>query len=113
MLDITQLRKDLPSVVARLETRKMPQAFLNVDAFQLLEAERKTIQMRTEELQGKRNSLSKQIGMLKSKGAAGAAEVDAVMAEVAGLKTELENSGARLDQIQTETAWTWAGRAAA
>jgi seryl-tRNA synthetase len=102
MLDITQLRKDLPSVVARLETRKTPQAFLNVDAFQSLEAERKTIQMRTEELQSKRNTLSKQIGMLKSKGLTGAAEVDAVMAEVAGLKAELEHSATRLDQIQTE-----------
>jgi seryl-tRNA synthetase len=102
MLDITQLRKDLDSVVARLETRKKPQAFLNVDAFKLLEGERKTIQMRTEELQSKRNTLSKQIGMLKAKGPEGAAEVDAVMAEVAGIKTELDTSAARLDQIQSE-----------
>jgi seryl-tRNA synthetase len=51
MLDITLLRKDLASVIARLETRKSPQAFLNVDAFRALEAERKTIQTRTEELQ--------------------------------------------------------------
>jgi len=102
MLDITQLRKDLGSVIARLETRKSPQVFLNVDAFTALEAERKTIQMRTEELQSKRNTLSKQIGMLKAKGPAGAADVDAVMAEVAGLKTELEASATRLDQIQSE-----------
>jgi seryl-tRNA synthetase len=102
MLDITLLRKDLDSVVARLETRKKPQAFLNVDAFRTLEAERKTIQMRTEELQGKRNSLSKQIGQLKAKGPAGQAESDAVMAEVAGLKSELEASATRLDQIQAE-----------
>jgi seryl-tRNA synthetase len=102
MLDITQLRKDLDSVVARLETRKKPQAFLNVDAFKLLEGERKTIQMRTEELQSKRNTLSKQIGMLKAKGPAGAAEVDAVMSDVAGIKTELDTSAARLDQIQAE-----------
>jgi seryl-tRNA synthetase len=51
MLDITLLRKDLAHVVARLETRKNPQVFLNVDAFTLLESERKTIQMRTEALQ--------------------------------------------------------------
>ena len=102
MLDITLLRKDLDSVVARLEARKTPQAFLNVDAFRTLEAERKTIQMRTEELQGKRNSLSKQIGQLKAKGPAGQAESDAVMAEVAGLKSELEASATRLDQIQAE-----------
>jgi seryl-tRNA synthetase len=102
MLDITQLRKDLDTVVARLATRKNPQTFLNVDAFRVLEAERKAIQMRTEELQGKRNLLSKQIGMLKSKGPTGAAEVEAVMVEVNGLKAELENSATRLEHIQAE-----------
>ncbi len=102
MLDITLLRKDLDSVVARLETRKSPQAFLNVNAFKTLEAERKTIQVRTEALQGKRNSLSKQIGQLKAKGAAGQQQVVAVMAEVAGLKSELETSATRLEQIQVE-----------
>ena len=100
MLDITLLRKDLDSVVARLQTRKNPQAFLNVDAFTALEAERKTIQMRTEEMQAKRNTVSKQIGMLKGKGQH--AEADAAMAEVAGLKAELEASATRLDAIQTE-----------
>ena len=95
MLDITLLRKDLDSAVARLETRKSPQVFLNVDAFRALETERKTIQIRTEELQAKRNSLSKQIGHLKSKGPAGKEEADAVMAEVGGLKTELESSATR------------------
>ncbi|PQA79248.1 serine--tRNA ligase [Rhodoferax sp. TS-BS-61-7] len=100
MLDITLLRKDLDSVVARLQTRKNPQAFLNVDAFKALEAERKTIQMRTEEMQAKRNTVSKQIGMLKGKGQH--AEADAAMAEVAGLKAELETSATRLDAIQVE-----------
>ncbi len=102
MLDITLLRKDLDSVIARLETRKSPQAFLDVAAFKTLEAERKTLQMRTEELQSKRNSLSKQIGQLKAKGPAGQGDVDAVMAEVAGLKEALETSATRLDVIQTE-----------
>ena len=102
MLDITLLRKDLAGAIARLETRKRPQAFLNVAAYQALEGERKTIQSRTEELQGKRNSLSKQIGQLKAKGAAGAAEADAVMAEVGSIKVELETSATRLEQIQTE-----------
>ena len=102
MLDITLLRKDLPSVLARLETRKSPQAFLPVDAFTALEAERKTIQTRTEELQAKRNSLSKQIGQLKAKGAAGQAEVDAVMAQTADIKSELEASEARLEVIQAD-----------
>jgi seryl-tRNA synthetase len=102
MLDITLLRKDLDSVIARLETRKTPQAFLDVNAFKALETERKTIQMRTEELQGKRNSLSKQIGQLKAKGAAGQSETDAAMAEVASHKSELEASATRLEQIQRD-----------
>ena len=98
MLDVNLLRKDLPSVVARLEARKSPQTFLDVEAFQRLEAERKTIQTRTEELQARRNALSKQIGQLKAKGES----ADAVMAEVAQLKTDLEQSAARLEQIQPE-----------
>ena len=102
MLDINFLRKDLAGVIARLEARKSPQAFLNVDAFTALETERKTIQMRTEELQAKRNALSKQIGQLKAKGAAGQAESDAVMAQVGEYKVELESSAARLEVIQAE-----------
>ncbi|MBC7375967.1 MAG: serine--tRNA ligase [Burkholderiaceae bacterium] len=98
MLDITLLRKDLPSVIARLQTRKNPQEFLNVDAFTTLEAERKTIQTRAEDLQARRNSLSKQIGQLKSRGES----VDAVMAEVASIKTELDTSTARTEQVQAE-----------
>ncbi len=102
MLDINLLRKDLDGAVARLETRKSPQAFLDVGRFTQLEAERKTHQTRTEELQNRRNTLSRKIGQLKSKGASAQAEVDAVMAEVAGLKGDLEASAARLEQIQSE-----------
>ena len=68
MLDITTLRKDLAGVIARLETRKNPQSFLDVERFGTLETERKTLQMRTEELQAQRNTASKRIGQLKSKG---------------------------------------------
>jgi seryl-tRNA synthetase len=102
MLDITTLRKDLDSVIRRLETRKSPQAFLNVAAYQALEVERKTIQSRTEELQGQRNTLSKQIGQLKAKGPAGAAEADAAMAQVSAAKAELEASATRLVDIQSD-----------
>jgi seryl-tRNA synthetase len=102
MLDINNLRKDLAGVIARLEARKSPQTFLNVDAFTALETERKTIQIRTEELQAKRNALSKQIGQLKAKGAAGQAEADAVMAQVGEYKVELESSAARLEVLQVE-----------
>ena len=102
MLDINLLRKDLESAIARLETRKSPQPFLDVAAFRALEAQRKNIQTRTEELQARRNSLSKQIGQLKARGAAAQTEVDGVMAEVSGLKAELESSSAQLERIQAD-----------
>ena len=98
MLDITLLRKDLASVIARLETRKKNQPFLDVARFGALEAERKTLQTRTEELQARRNALNKQIGPLKAKGGS----VEALMSEVNALKAEQESSATRLDAIQPE-----------
>ena len=100
MLDILLLRKDLDTAIARLETRKKPQAFLDVSAFQSLESERKTLQSRTEELQAQRNQLSKQVGMLMSRGDKDGAE--AIKAQVAAGKVELEQSAARLEQIQAD-----------
>ena len=98
MLDITLLRKDLEGVVARLNQRKTPQPYLDVERFSALESERKFIQTRTEELQAKRNSLSKQIGQLKAKGH----DTAAVMGEVGGLGDELKTSAERLEVIQAE-----------
>ena len=98
MLDITLLRRDLPAVIARLETRKSPQPFLDVAAFTALETERKTLQTRPEDLQARRNSLSKQIGMLKGKGE----DTAPVMAEVAGIADELKASADRLEVLQGE-----------
>ncbi len=100
MLDIAQLRKDLHGVVARLQTRKQPQPYLDVAAFEVLEAERKTLQTHTEALQSQRNQLSKQIGMLKGKGQH--AEAEAAMAQVNALKVELEQSAQRLEVIQVD-----------
>jgi seryl-tRNA synthetase len=93
MIDIQLLRKDIDSVAARLATRKFK---LDIDGFNLLENERKQIQSRTEELQAKRNSLSKQIGMFKAKGE----DVSSVMAEVGTLGDELKSSEIRLTQLQ-------------
>jgi seryl-tRNA synthetase len=98
MLDIALLRKDLDSVLARLNTRKNPQPFLDADAYRALETERKTIQIRTEELQSQRNQLSKQIGMLKGKGQ----DTSAVMAQVAGIADELKAVADRLDALQAD-----------
>ncbi len=98
MLDITLLRKDLASVVARLERRKSPQPFLDVARFSALESERRTIQVRTEELQARRNSLSKQIGALKARGE----DTAPVMKDVGAIGDELKTSAERLDLIQAE-----------
>ncbi|HYD62368.1 MAG TPA: serine--tRNA ligase [Noviherbaspirillum sp.] len=95
MIDIQLLRKDIDTVAARLAARKFQ---LDVAAFNALEAERKQIQTRTEELQSKRNALSKQIGMLKGKGE----DTSGVMAEVAGIGDELKASAERLDEIQAK-----------
>ena len=98
MLDINLLRKDLASAVARLETRKTPQTFLDVAVFTALETERKTLQTRTEELQARRNALNKQIGALKAK----RESADVLMAEVNALKAEQESQSARLDALLPE-----------
>ena len=92
MLDIQLLRNNLDAVAERLATRGKP---IDFSAFQALEAERKTLQTRTQELQAQRNTLSKQIGMLKGKGE----DASGVMAEVAKLKAELEASEARLSEL--------------
>ena len=105
MLDIALLRKDMDSVLARLALRKNPQPFLDEARYRALESERKQIQTRTEELQAQRNSLSKQIGQLKGRAAKGedtTAEVNAVMAQVAGIGDELKTSAERLDVIQAD-----------
>ena len=98
MLDINQLRRDLPAVVARLEARKQPQPFLDVPRFTALETERKTVQTRTEELQARRNSLSRQIGQAKGRGE----DTAPLMAEVAGIADGMSAGGDRLEAIQAE-----------
>ena len=104
MLDINQLRRDLPTVLAALEARKTPQPYLDVARFSALEAERKTLQTRTEELQARRNSLSKQIGQAKGQASKGgdASAVPALMAEVAGIADSMKQGAERLDALQAE-----------
>lgn len=88
MLDTNLLRNDLDAVTAKLTVKNF--AF-DKELFFSLEDRRKKLQMNMEELQAKRNSSSKQIGVLKSKGE----DTAAIMAEVAGL-------GEQLKQVETE-----------
>lgn len=90
MLDVTMLRKNLPEVVARLKTRNFD---FPVDAFNELEERRKSVQKKTEELQARRNSLSKDIGMMKKNGEDASellAQAAAIPGELKALEDELE-----------------------
>ena len=108
MLDINLLRKDLAHVVARLEARKAPQPFLDVPRFSTLEAERKTLQTRTEELQAQRNALSKQIGQAKGKGE----DTAALMAEARDVFVRCGSAGRVVDcDVATVDTLQRAGRA--
>jgi seryl-tRNA synthetase len=92
MLDVQLLRTRLDFVAERLATRGTT---LDVAAFQALEDERKERQTRTQELQARRNTLSKQVGQLKGKGE----DASAVLAEVAGIGDELKANEAALTEL--------------
>jgi seryl-tRNA synthetase len=96
MLDPVLLRGQLADTAARLKATRGFE--VDVAAFDALEAERKQIQTRTQELQNLRNTRSKAIGMAKGKGE----DVTALMAEVAGIGDELKASEARLDAIREQ-----------
>jgi seryl-tRNA synthetase len=93
MLDIQLLRNDLPGVAARLKARGYA---LDTAKFEVVEAERKAIQTRTQELQAKRNALSKQIGATKGRGE----DVAPLMREVGGIGDELTALERQLSDIQ-------------
>ena len=95
MIDPQLLRKDIAAVAARLATRKFQ---LDVEKFNKLESERKSLQTRTEELQAKRNQLAKAIGMKKGKGEDAATE----MAEASQINIDMESGAARLAILQAE-----------
>ncbi len=102
MLDINLLRKDVAAVAARLKTRGYE---FDVERFNALEAERKSVQTKTEELQARRNALSKQVGMLKAKGQDATsllAEAGSIPDEVKKLETQLAGIQQKLQQWMLE-----------
>jgi seryl-tRNA synthetase len=99
MIDLAQLRKDATSVADRLAARGFE---LDVTRFNALEAERKQVQTRTEELQARRNTLAKAIGMKKGKGedaSAELAEAGALPEQLKQLETQLAEVQARLNDF--------------
>ncbi len=95
MLDIQALRGDVDGVARLLATRGYE---LDTAKFAQLESARKDIQVRTQELQAKRNSTSKQIGQAKAKGE----DVSAILAEVATLGDELKQLEVKLSELLQE-----------
>lgn len=99
MLDIQLLRTHIQTVVDGLARRGLQ---FDAAPFAELEARRKALQTRTQDLQAKRNSLSKQVGMLKSTGE----DASAVLAEVGGLGDELKHNEQALTALLDEiNAW--------
>lgn len=96
MLDPSLLRQDPTALAERLRTTRGFE--LDAGAVERLEAARKRIQVRTQELQNLRNTRSKAIGQAKAKGE----DASALLAEVAGFGDELKASEAELDGIRAE-----------
>jgi seryl-tRNA synthetase len=94
MLDINALRNDLPGVAAALAKRGVA---LDTSRFEALEAERKSIQTRTQQLQASRNALSKKIGIAKGSGQ----DVELLLREVAGAGDEQKALERELERVQT------------
>lgn len=97
MLDPALLRGQLDVVAQRLATRGY---ILDSAVIESLEAQRKAVQVETQELQNLRNTRSKAIGIAKSKGEDSAA----LMAEVAAIADQLKTNETRLGEIQQQLA---------
>ncbi len=95
MLDPNQLRKDLSTVVQALARRGVQ---FDTERFNALEARRKAVQVETENLQARRNAISKLIGQLKSKGEDASRE----MAESQEIPKRLADLEASLSVVQHE-----------
>ncbi|MGL4690590.1 MAG: serine--tRNA ligase [Stenotrophomonas maltophilia] len=94
MLDPALLRQQPADLAERLRSSRGFE--LDVSGLESLEADRKRIQVRTQELQSLRNSRSKAIGQAKAKGE----DVSAIMAEVAAFADELKASEVALDELR-------------
>lgn len=95
MLDPKHLRTEPENVAKALAKRGF---VLDVDTLKALEAERKTLQVKTESLQQARNSRAKNIGKAKAAGE----DIAPLLAEVEDLKQQLADAEASLKNIQQQ-----------
>jgi seryl-tRNA synthetase len=97
MLDVQTLRSDLAGVASRLADRGYT---LDRGAFEALESRRKAVQTETQDLQARRNQLSKQIGQLKAKGE----DAAPLMAQVSAQAERLKALESTLEEVQESLA---------
>ncbi len=97
MLDIQLLRSDLAAVSQRLAGRGF---ILPAAEFEALEAERKKVQTDTQELQARRNALSKQVGQLKARKEDASALMNELMTQVSAQAEQLKALEQQLDSVQ-------------
>ncbi len=95
MLDSKLVRAQLHEVAERLASRGFQ---LDVARFEALEAQRKSVQTRTEQLQAERNARSKSIGQAKQRGE----DLEPLLAEVDRMGSDLEAGKRELETIQVE-----------
>jgi len=95
MLDPNLLRNEIDAAAVALKIKGYD---LDVQAYQALEAKRKSLQIQSEELQAKRNARSKEIGKTKAQGG----DVDALMAEVASFADQLKSAQAELESVKAQ-----------
>ena len=93
MIDIQLLRSDIETTKEKLASRGFD---LDAATFQLLENTRKALQVKTQDLQEKRNSISKEIGIAKSKNE----NTDALMANVNAISDDLKMGESDLAELQ-------------
>lgn len=95
MLDPKLLRTDLPMVARALKTRGFN---LDEEKYTVLEAERKTLQNVTQNLQAERNQISKQVGIIKSKGG----DISLLLKKVENLAEALKDNETKLESLQQQ-----------
>ena len=98
MLDLQTLRNDIQDVAAKLKERR--NFVMDVDTFVSLESARKSIQSDTEQLQAKRNSISKDIGLAKKNG--DDQKASDLMKAVGEFADQLKINEEKLSGIQSE-----------
>ena len=94
MIDTNLIKEDPQMFIKNLQSRNYD---FNIESYESLEAQRKKHQTETEDLQAKRNILSKEYGLLKKEGK----DDPALNSKIETIKTELDKCSSKLNDIQS------------